>query len=347
MLKHTIGGGPALGIKKNAMAHAVTIDPFSRLCQLHTAGSNNIKVVGDEFSMQYILGLRAIAKDVFHEEISSISKAVYEEVTFRVASGNQTKIQPYHSSQQMDGIEQIEEAITSSLELQKSNFIDPLYEKLAKNESVITAVDSKLRKFDRLEEIIEELLKREPQSVDKSSDSHAEEIEGIQAELETLKSEFAERGNLYIKLCEELESDRLDNKLMKEELESEFNIIQDQFENFEKNIQEQINGQINEHVDFFVDSLKNDIKSVRNEVEQDREDAENFVKRKFEDLKKRIESENEDFDDRLSRAIKEQNLRYQGLVEKLEMDTTELNSKIKKLDSKIEVISSFILSRHH
>lgn len=67
---------------------------------------------------------------------------------------------------------------------------------------------------------------------------------------------------------------------MKEELESEFNIIQQQFETFERNIQEQLSSQVTENIDYFLESVKNDIKTLKGQVEHDRDDNESFVKRK-------------------------------------------------------------------
>jgi len=169
-----------------------------------------------------------------------------------------------------------------------------------------------------------------------------EDLEQLHSEIETIKNEFAERGNLYIRLCEELESDRLDNKLMKEELESEFNIIQQQFESFDTNIQEQISNQINENIDYFIENFKNDMKGLRTELDHEREDNEAFLKKKLEDLKSRIDTESQEFDGRLARAIKDINSRHQSLVEKMEIESGELQSKIKKVDNKIEVFLTII-----
>ena len=73
---------------------SVSMDPFSKLCQIHTARSNRVKLIGDENSMQYILGLRSIAKDVFFEEVNDIAKAVYEEVVWRVGTDKQPSKSP-------------------------------------------------------------------------------------------------------------------------------------------------------------------------------------------------------------------------------------------------------------
>jgi len=335
MLRNVVGG-TSFSMKKSLGNPSITIDPFSRLCQMHSGG-NNVKVVGDQFSMQYILGLRAIAKDVFHEEISSISKAVYEEVVFRVSSREENKIQPYPGHGVTPDYTNIDQAISSGLEMQKANFIDPLYERFDKTEGFLCEYDLKIQK---LEEAYDSMNKQEQSISERDSqisETRQEELETIHSELETIKNEFAERGNLYIKLCEELESDRLDNKMMKEELESEFNIIQQQFETFEKNMQDQANSQINENIDFFVESLKGDIKNLRTEVSHDREDVESLIKRKFDDIKKRIDADNEDFDHRLTKSIKDANTRYQVIVEKMEIETVELHSKFTKMDSKLEV----------
>jgi len=221
--------------------------------------------------------------------------------------------------------------------MQKANFIDPLYERFDKTEGFLCEYDLKIQK---LEEAYDSMNKQEQSISERDSqisETRQEELETIHSELETIKNEFAERGNLYIKLCEELESDRLDNKMMKEELESEFNIIQQQFETFEKNMQDQANSQINENIDFFVESLKGDIKNLRTEVSHDREDVESLIKRKFDDIKKRIDADNEDFDHRLTKSIKDANTRYQVIVEKMEIETVELHSKFTKMDSKLEV----------
>lgn len=310
---------------------------------MHTAGSNNIKLIGDDGSMQYILGLRAVARDVFHDEISNISKAIYDEVVFRVSSLPKDKVvsytQPMHLQQ--SDINQIEQAITESLSLQKSSFIDPLSQQLSALEEKTLSVDDKITKIElAIESLHTSTFLDNPNS--ENSYLKNEEIEQIQSEIETIKNEFAERGNLYIRLCEELESDRLDSKLMKDELESEFNLIQQQFETFEKNMQENMSNQINENIDFFVENFKNDVKNLRSEVEQDREDQETFFKRKTEDLKKRIEVIDEEIDERLTRTIKDMSARHQSLVEKVEIETAEVCSKIKKVEGKLEAPLKFI-----
>jgi len=108
------------------MAHSMSVDPFSKLCQLHTAGTGHIKVIGDENSMEYLLGIRAVARDVFHEEIGVISKAIYEEVSFRTSAGLKEKVVTISNppTSYSPEIEQIEKAIESSLSLQKVNFND-------------------------------------------------------------------------------------------------------------------------------------------------------------------------------------------------------------------------------
>ena len=191
-----------------------------------------------------------------------------------------------------------------------------------------------------MEENIESLQQVVQTNMDKDSsmtEGKSEDLEQLHSEIEIIKNEFAERGNLYIRLCEELESDRLDNKLMKEELESEFNIIQQQFESFDTNIQEQISNQINENIDYFIENFKNDMKGLRTELDHEREDNEAFLKKKLEDLKSRIDTDSQEFDGRLARAIKDINSRHQSLVEKMEIESGELQSKIKKVDNKIEV----------
>lgn len=74
------------------MTHSWSVDPFSRLCKLQTAGTGGIKVIGDNNSMEYLLGIRAVARDVFHEEIGDIAKAIYEEVSFRTNAGKGIKL---------------------------------------------------------------------------------------------------------------------------------------------------------------------------------------------------------------------------------------------------------------
>jgi hypothetical protein len=336
ILKNATANTNSFALKNGVLPHVATVDPFSRLCQMQTAGNNHMKIVGDDSSMQYILGLRAVARDVFHDEIGNISKAIYDEVVFRVSSVTKEKNVSYNQSMalQQSDLNQIEQAITNSLSFQKSSFIDPLTQQISDIEKKSQTADEKMVKFEEALESLQTSNFMDHNSEDSSFKN--EEMENMQTEIETIKNEFAERGNLYIRLCEELESDRLDNKLMKDELESEFNLIQQQFETFEKNTQENMSVQINENIDFFVENFKNDVKNLRNEIEQDKEDEETFFKRKTEDLKKRIEAIDEEADERLTRTIKEMSARHQSLVEKVEIDTAEVRSKIKKVENKLE-----------
>ena len=199
-------------------------------------------------------------------------------------------------------------------------------------------VESHQERIKNLEAFMETMQSSNNGSL--NSESYGEnknyEAEHIIADIETIKQELTERGNLYIRLCEELESDRLDNKLMKEELESEFNIIQKQFETFDKTTQETVSNQINENIDFFIENLKNDIKNLKNEAEQERETGEKFMKRKIDDIKTRFETEFEEIDDRLTKINRELSARQQNITEKFEIDLSEINSKLRKLESKQE-----------
>ena len=121
---------------------------------------------------------------------------------------------------------------------------------------------------------------------------------------------------------------------MKEELESEFNIIQQQFENFEKSIQEHVQIQISESIDFCVENMKNDLKTTKTELESDNESYDTLMKKKLEDVKKRMDSEYEDFDERISKINKELNTRYQALTEKFEIDIDNIRESMRKFDDK-------------
>jgi len=194
--------------------------------------------------------------------------------------------------------------------------------------------EEKISKIEENMEVFQKNLKLNEEKDSFSSEAKLEEIENIQSEIEIIKNEFAERGNLYIRLCEELESDRLDNKLMKEELEKEF-------ETLDKNIHEQISWQISDNIDFFIENFKNDIKNIRSENENDRDDNEIF-KKKFYDLKNKIKEDNFDFDDRLTKVVKDTNSKYQNLIEKIEVENGEIQLKIKKIDTKLEAPMKYI-----
>ena len=99
----------------------MSVDPFSKLCQLHTAGTGSIKCIGNENSMEYLLGLRAVARDVSHEEIGEIAKGVYEEVSFRVNNAPKEKVVTLSNPVVNPGLtnEQIQGLITEGLNVQK------------------------------------------------------------------------------------------------------------------------------------------------------------------------------------------------------------------------------------
>lgn len=298
------------------------------------ADSNKIKIVCDDQSMEYILGLRSVAKDIFYEEIPTISKAIYEEVVFRVSSLTKEAPTPRYTHEiDTNAIfSEIEKLLTQSFELHKKSFIDPINSTQKEHEDRLFQNEEKI---DKLSEAVDMLASSQTWSQkDTESELKNDDYEQIYNEIETIKNELTERGNLYIRLCEELESDRLDNKLMKEELESEFNIIQQQFENFEKSLQDHVQVQIAESIDFCVENMKNDIKSTKTELEADHESYDTLMKRKLEDVKKRMDSEYEDFDERISKVNRELNSRYQAITEQFEADIDNIRDTIRKLDDK-------------
>ena len=321
-------------MKKAAINNSIVIDPFSKLCQKHIIDSNKIKLVCDDQSIEYILGLRSIAKDIFYEEIPTISKAIYEEVIFRVSSLTK-EASTIRSAQSFDTnavFSEIEKLLAQSFELHKASFIDPISTKQREIDDRLIQNEDKA---DKLSNMVDMLASSQLNSQkDTESDAKPDDYEQIYNEIETIKNELTERGNLYIRLWEELESDRLDNKLMKEELESEFNIIQQQFENFEKSIQEHVQIQISESIDFCVENMKNDLKTTKTELESDNESYDTLMKKKLEDVKKRMDSEYEDFDERISKINKELNTRYQALTEKFEIDIDNIRESMRKFDDK-------------
>lgn len=317
----------SLNLRKSKLNQSVTIDPFSKLCQVHTMDSNRVKIIGDEGSMHYILGLRSIAKDVFFEEVPNIAKAVYEEVVWRFGGSNKENVSANSNAVDINVLAQFEEAIINNFDHQKETQIDPLSAKLNEYQE----------KLKHLESVIENIQTQQTNQTEETpKTTKDDEIEHIITDIETIKNELTERGNLYIRLCEELESDRLDNKLMKEELESEFNIIQQQFEALEKSSKEQVSTQINENIDFFVESFKNDMKNLKTEIEQDRDTNETFVKRKIEDIKKRLDTDLEDLDDRVTKINKDLAGKFQIISEKLENEGVQIQTQVKKLEHKIE-----------
>ena len=320
--------------KKAMITSASLVDPFSRLCQKHIIDSNRIKVICDDQSLEYILGIRSIAKEIFYEEIPTISKAIYEEVVFRASSLSKdaATVRTVPSFDTNHVFSEIEKLLAQSFDLHKSSFIDPISSKQREHEERHILNEEKL---DKLSNLVDMLASSQLSSQKETeSDAKPEEYEQIITEIEAIKNELTERGNLYIRLCEELESDRLDNKLMKEELESEFNIIQQQFENFEKSLQEHVQIQISESIDFCVENMKNDLKTTKSEIEADHDSYDNIIKRRIEDMKKRMDTEYEDFDERISKINKEVNSRCQALTEKIDIDINDLRDSLRKVDDK-------------
>jgi len=124
ILKNATAKSGSFAMKNGPINQSIGVDPFSKLCQLHVPGSGTMKIIGNDNSIEYLLGLRAVARDVFHEEIGEIAKAVYEEVSFRIGNSPKEKVVTISNPVVNDAPEfgQIERAIIDSLAAQKVKF---------------------------------------------------------------------------------------------------------------------------------------------------------------------------------------------------------------------------------